>query len=257
MNLKGGVGKTVTALNLADCLNRAKKSVLLVDCDGQASLTRFYFPNFDPDIALTVADVLRGTGEPVWADNVLPINKYTQLLPAFSDLYGLDVAAIRRGNNIGLTTALRGFRDAVDEDRDTDYMIFDCPPGFTAASVSALMAAQEVVIPMLVDGFSVWGVTDMMAQINSIRTANPTIRIAGVLITQWHNTEVVRQGEAMLRGLRLPVFRTVIRRTDKIPESTFDRSSIYDYSPRSAASQDYRLWVKEYLGEEAAENGEV
>lgn len=249
MNLKGGVGKTVTALNLADCLNRAKKSVLLVDCDGQASLTRFYFPNFDPDIGLTVADILRGTGEPVWADNVLPINKYTQLLPASSDLYGLDVAAIRKGNNNGLT-ALRGFRDAVDEDRDTDYMIFDCPPGFTAASVSALMAAQEVVIPMLVDGFSVWGVTDMMVQISSIRTANPTIRIAGVLITQWHNTEVVRQGEAMLRGLQLPVFRTVIRRTDKIPESTFDRSSIYDYSPRSAAGIDYRLWVQEYLGEE-------
>lgn len=223
--------------------------MLLVDCDGQASLTRFYFPNFDPDTALTVADVLRGTGEPVWADNVLPINKYTQLLPASSDLYGLDVAAIRKGNNNGLT-ALRDFRDAVDEDREVDYMIFDCPPGFTAASVSALMAAQEVVIPMLVDGFSVWGVTDMMAQINSIRTANPTIRIAGVLITQWHNTEVVRQGEAMLRELRLPVFRTVIRRTDKIPESTFDRSSIYDYSPRSAAGIDYRLWVQEYLGEE-------
>lgn len=41
MNLKGGVGKTVTALNLADVLRRAGKRVVLVDCDGQASLTRF------------------------------------------------------------------------------------------------------------------------------------------------------------------------------------------------------------------------
>lgn len=243
------MGKTVTALALAAALSSAGKRVLLVDCDGQMSLTRFYFHDLDPDNVTTVADVLQGTAEAVWEDNVLPIlGTNIQLLPGSSGLYALDAAAIQ-GLGFGLCK-LRDFRDAVAEDGEVDYMIFDCPPGFTAASVSALMAAQEVVIPMLVDGFSVWGVTDMMAQINSIRTANPTIRIAGVLITQWHNTEVVRQGEAMLRGLQLPVFRTVIRRTDKIPESTFDRSSIYDYSPRSAAGIDYRLWVQEYLGEE-------
>lgn len=61
----------------------------------------------------------------------------------------------------------------------------------------------------------------------------------------------------MLRSLSLPVFKTVIRRTDKIPESTFDRRAIYDYSPRSAASVDYRLWVQEYLREEARQHGEV
>lgn len=135
------------------------------------------------------------------------------------------------------------------------HMIFDCPPGFTAASVSALMAAREVVIPMLVDGFSMWGVHDMAEQINGIRSANLTIKIAGVLITQWHNCELVRQGEILLRKLSLPVFKTVIRRTDKVPESTIDRRSIYDYSPRSAASRDYQLWVQEYLGEEVGQHG--
>ena len=256
MNLKGGVGKTVTALNLAAALSSAGKRVLLVDCDGQMSLTRFYFHDIDPDDQATVADVLQGTSEVVWEDNVLPIvGTNIQLLPASSGLYALDAVSIREGG-IGLTT-LRGFRDAVAEDGEVDYMIFDCPPGFTAASVSALMAAREVVIPMLVDGFSMWGVHDMADQINGIRSANPTIKIAGVLITQWRNCELVRQGEEMLRNLGLPVFKTVIRRTDKVPESTVVWQPIFDYSPRSAASQDYRLWVEEYLGEEAAENGEV
>lgn len=255
MNLKGGVGKTVTALNLAAALSSAGKRVLLVDCDGQMSLTRFYFHDIDPDDQLTVVDVLQGTSEVVWEDNVLPIvGTNIQLLPASSGLYALDAVSIREGG-IGLTT-LRGFRDAVAEDGEVDYMIFDCPPGFTAASVSALMAAREVVIPMLVDGFSMWGVHDMVSQIDGIKAANPRIKVAGVLITQWHNTEVVRQGEKLLRSLSVPVFRTVIRRTDKIPESTFDRSSIYDYSPRSAAGIDYRLWVREYLGEEC-EHGEI
>lgn len=254
MNLKGGVGKTVTSLNLAAALSCADKNILAVDCDGQMSLTRFYFPNLDPDRNLTVADVLQGTGKTVWEDNVIPVSEHISILPASSALYGLDVAAIRRGGN-GLT-ALRGFRDAVAEDREVDYMIFDCPPGFTAASVGALMAADEVVIPMLVDGFSMWGVSDMASQINGIKSANPRIKVAGVLITQWRNTEVVQQGEKLLRSLSVPVFRTVIRRTDKIPESTFDRSSIYDYSPRSAAGIDYRRWVREYLGEEC-EHGKI
>ena len=256
MNLKGGVGKTVTALNLAAALSSAGKRVLLVDCDGQMSLTRFYFHDIDPDDQATVADVLQGTSEVVWEDNVLPIvGSNIQLLPASSGLYALDAVSIREGG-IGLTT-LRGFRDAVAEDGEVDYMIFDCPPGFTAASVSALMAAREVVIPMLVDGFSMWGVHDMAEQINGIRSANPTIKIAGVLITQWHNCELVRQGEILLRKLSLPVFKTVIRRTDKVPESTIDRRFIYDYSPRSAASRDYQLWVQEYLGEEVNHHGEV
>lgn len=248
MNLKGGVGKTVTALNLADVLRRAGKRVVLVDCDGQASLTRFCLSDLAED-TLTVADVMTGTCEPVWEDNTVPVDPdgRVQLLPASSSLYGLDVATLRQGMDD--PGALMDFREAAEED-GVDYMIFDCPPGFTAASVSALMAASEVVIPMLVDGFSTWGVRDMDAQLNSLRQANCRIRIAGVLITQWHSADVVRQGEALIRNLGIHVFQTVIRRTDKMPESTFMRQAICDYSPRSAAALDYRTWVKEYLGEE-------
>lgn len=71
MNLKGGVGKTVTALTLADVLRRAGRTSVLVDCDGQMSLTRFYLPEFDPDTAPSVADVLMGCSETVWSDNTI------------------------------------------------------------------------------------------------------------------------------------------------------------------------------------------
>lgn len=254
MNLKGGVGKTVTALTLADALRRAGKTSVIVDCDGQMSLTRFYFPDLDPDNTATVADVLLGDSEPVWSDSTIPVDGKgkVQLLPGSSSLYALDVKALR--SSIHSIHSLRDFRDAAAED-GMDYMIFDCPPGFTAASCAALMAADEVVIPMVVDGFSVWGVSDMIAQVSSMRQANTAIKIAGVLICQWHNSEVVRQGEALLRGLSLPVFTTVIRRTEKVPESTFLRQPVHDYSPRSAAAQDYRAWVWEYLREEVRDDG--
>ena len=55
----------------------------------------------------------------------------------------------------------------------------------------------------------------------------------------------------------MPVFNTVIRRTEKVPESTFSRLPVMDYSPRSAASVDYRAWVWEYLTEGGGADGEV
>ena len=117
------------------------------------------------------------------------------------------------------------------------------------------MASDEVVIPTVVDGFSLMGVGDMVAQVSSMRQANAAIKIAGILICQWHNSEAVRQGETLLRH-RWPVFNTVIRRTERLPESTFMRRPVMDYSPRSAASLDYRAWVREYLHEEVRDDGQ-
>ena len=223
MNNKGGVGKTVTAINLADILVRDyHKRVVLADCDGQLNLTRFFFPGINPTDGGTVAEVLTGEHEPCWRENVVNVFEGLDLLPAA-------------------------------EDGETDYFIFDCPPGYTLASVSALIAAGEVVIPMLVDGFSFAGMMDMKDQLASLQRSGP--KIAGVLVTQWHNSDVVRQGESLVRSLGVPVFRTAIRRTDKVPESTFDRQPIVRYSPGSAAAQDYRRWVREYLGGELDAEG--
>lgn len=249
MNLKGGVGKTVTAINLADILVRQyHKSVVLADCDGQMNLTRFFFPDFDPAEEYTMASLLMGDGEPVWCDNLTPVCDGLNLIPGSSQLYDLDLAAIRNQGGI-LLRKVDDFCHCAASDGETDFFIFDCPPGYTFASMAALMAADEVIIPMTVDGFSFTGMMDMQNQMKSLRRVRGNIRIAGVLLTQWHNSEVVRQGEALVRTLEVPVFKTVIRRTDKVPESTFDRSSIVRYSPGSAAAQDYRRWVQEYLGE--------
>lgn len=247
MNNKGGVGKTVTAINLADILVRDyHKRVVLADCDGQMNLTRFFLPEFDPEDGGTVAEVLTGNHEPYWRENLAESCPGLDILPGSTALYDLDLLAMRDG--LGNPGALRDFRDAMEEDGETDYFILDCPPGYTLASVSALMASDEVVVPVGIDGFSFWGMMDMRAQLESLRRAAP--RIAGALVLQWRNSEVTRQGETLLREMDIPVFKTVIRRTDKVPESTFERKPIARYSPGSAAAQDYRKWVREYLGKE-------
>ena len=225
MNNKGGVGKTVTAINLADILVRDyKKRVLLVDCDGQCNLTDFFFPALDE--GLSVAEVLTGTCEPLWSDNIMPVRDGLDLLPGSEDLYTLQT------------------------DGEVDYLIFDCAPGYTCATVAALMSSDDVVIPVTVDGFSFRGLETMARQISGLRRNGLPAKVAGVLITQWRNTDVVAQADALLRQGEIPVFMTPIRRTDKVPESTFERVPLEAYSPRSAAGRDYRMWVEEYLGGE-------
>ena len=254
MNLKGGVGKTVTALNLADVLRRCGRRVVMVDCDGQANLTELCLTSAALDVlegaGITVTDLLQGESEPLWSDNVLPLGSdgLVSLLPADSSLYALDIAAIKAGRRVSLK-AFTDFRDAAAAD-GVDYMLFDCPPGFTAASVAALNAAGGVVVTTKVDGFSLRGVAKLRSQLRSMVGAGSG-GIDGVLITQWRKDAAVQAGETVLRSARgLKVFDTVIRWSSPVDGSTMAQQPLEAYSPRSNAAQDYRAWVKEYLGEE-------
>ena len=247
MNNKGGVGKTVTAINLADILVADhKQRVVLVDCDGQANLTRFFLPGADKLDLVTTADVLRGDCEQLWSDNLVPIRPGLDLLPSSSDLYELDLQAIKDG--VSAPERLRHFAEAAAADGEVDWMLFDCPPGYTLASVAALLSVREVMIPALADKFSLDGVFAVIAQLRGLSAACPGLR-SRVLLTQTRSAEVVGECEKLLRSQRVPLYRTKIRRTDKVPESTVTLSPMREYSPRSSAAVDYRCLAGELMEE--------
>ena len=249
MNNKGGVGKTVTAINLADILVRDHgKKVVLVDCDGQANLTRFFLPCLDTENGqfLTTADVLTGDCEQVWSDNLLPVRDGLDILPSSSGLYDLDMDAIMDGRSA--PEHMVQFVNAARDEADTDFFIFDCPPGYTVASVAALLAADEVVIPVTADAFSIDGVTAVMRQVRTIQRTRTGLT-ATALLTQVRSADVVTEGEKLLRSRGVKIFPTRIRRTDKVPESTISLTPLAQYSAGSAAARDYRAWVRELLGE--------
>ena len=247
MNNKGGVGKTVTAINLADILSSDyRQRVVLVDCDGQANLTNFYLPGVTVDTP-TTADVLTGDCcEQVWSDNLIPLQHNIQLLPSSSGLYDLDLQAIKDG--VSAPERLMHFAEAAREDGETDWMIFDCPPGYTVSSVAALLAADEVLIPVTADKFSIDGVIAVAQQARKIANAKPGLTVRA-LLTQVRRAEVVTEAEKALETMRVPVFRAKIRRTDKVPESTMSLEPLRKYSPGSSACQDYRALAGELMTE--------
>ena len=248
MNNKGGVGKTVTAINLADILVRDYlQRVVLVDCDGQANLTRFFLPDFDPSETpgVTTAGVLTGACESVWSDNLVPIRDGLSLLCGSAELYELDLRAVRDG--LSAPENLEGFAKSAEADNGADWMIFDCPPGYTVASVAALLSAAEVVIPVTADAFSLDGASAVMSQIWTIRRTRPQVS-AMALLTQARTADVVTEGERLLRCMGVGMYRTHIRRTDKVPESTLSLQPLREYSPGSSAARDYKAWAAELMG---------
>lgn len=147
--------------------------------------------------------------------------------------------------------AIKDLRDAVEEDDAYDIIVIDCPPNLSTACVSAILASDAVIIPVLSDACSATGVGDLVDQIASLRSLHPGLRVAGVLVNQWHRSPVVADSVSYLReeGM-VPVYDTVIRRTDKVPESSWARMAVQQWSPFCSAARDYRAWVAELLAKE-------
>lgn len=247
VNLKGGVAKTTTVINMAAILARDHESwVLVIDADSQCNTTEFF--DGDPD-GKSLTDILRGAhyyDDPgAFAESCIAKTNYENIdiLPGDAMLMDMDLSKVEQGtvkNNV--------LRYLVEKVADKyDHIIVDCPPAFNAASAAALVAADDVIIPIKLDAFSLRGMGNLMRQIKNMRRINPRLKLAGVLPTMWYKDEKIQKAEDQLRDAGLRVFHH-IRRSDKVDDMTFRQEPLLVTSPRSAAGIDYRKFVAEYVG---------
>lgn len=247
LNLKGGVGKTVTVVNAAAILARDHhQRVLVVDADSQCNTTEF-FSLGRADI--TLADVLRfeedGDVTDLAVAAIQPSNfAGVDLIPADDTLMDLDLTKVETQGV--RATCLRELLERLRELDAYDWVLIDCPPAFNAASTAALMAVEEVVIPIKLDAFSLRGMTNLLQQVTNMQRINPRLHVAGLLPTMWYRSPDVQGAEALLRKSALPVFSHV-RRSDRVDEMTFAQEPLLVTSPRSAAGIDYRTFVAELM----------
>lgn len=248
LNLKGGVGKTTTAINMAAILaTKWGKRVLLIDADSQCNTTEFFGGKETDD---TLANILRYSGSfDETAERYAPITiqntgiENLDLIPADDTLMDMDLSAASSG--VVDVNVLRSLVEAVRE--DYDYVLIDCPPAFNAAAAAALVAADDVVIPIKLDAFSLRGMINLTRQIKNMKRINPRLRISGLLPTMWYDDPQIQEAEQQLRAAGLRIFHH-IRRSDPVDKMTFRHEPLLISSPNSGAGIDYRTFAAEYVG---------
>ncbi|MCL2703877.1 MAG: ParA family protein [Defluviitaleaceae bacterium] len=244
INFKGGVAKTISAINIAHTLNtKHGKRVLLVDCDKQGNTSKFFGKHgYEGN---SIADVLL-SGD---VENVLIRIKHTtpalDLIPANMNLLHADRQILidaSRPQQTRLKKAIQGLESLYD------FAIIDCAPDLNMSVINALVATHDVLIPIKVDKFAFDGIDTLLEQIEEIKEFNPALRVVGGFVTMYARNNVNLQGvEALSEKAGLPMFETVIRKTVKVDETTYTGLPLAEYAPKCTAAKDYAALVDEYL----------
>ena len=249
-NQKGGVGKTVTAVNLGIGLAREGKRVLLADIDPQGSLTASLGYQRPDQMENTVAEILGRviSDEPQAPDEgIIHHAEGVDLLPANIELSGLEVTLV---NTMSRETILRDYLNSV---RDRyDVILLDCCPSLGMLTINALAAADEVIIPAQAHYLSLRGMEQLIRTISNVkRKINPALEIAGILITMADmRTNYSREIIELLRntyGSKLRIFDSIIPLSIRAAETSAEGRSIYLHDPAGKVSAAYTALTQEVL----------
>lgn len=242
INQKGGVGKTTTAVNLGAYLADKGHKTLLIDADSQANATSGLTAQkkYDTDLY----DVIHGQ---VSAEDAVYKTKIKKLhlLPASMNLAGveLELAALPNRENL-LKNLLAPLKDKYD------FILIDCPPSLSLMTVNALVAADDILIPIQAEFYSLEGLSQLIKTVRIIsRKQNPSLKVVGILLTMFDGrTNLSLQVEEEVKKyFGSKVFKTVIPRSVKLSEAPSFGEPILTYAPKSKGAEAYKKLTREVI----------
>lgn len=245
INLKGGVAKTTSSVNMAHILAAVHGyRVLLVDNDKQGNASKILNRHgYDkPGVAQVMTDRKIEPSEVIQNTEIGNLD----IIAANMNLLTANIEVMLDQSRPQQIRFKKFFERIYDQ---YDYCIIDNAPDINISTINALVASDDVMVPITIDDFAIDGLEELKEQIDNTREdLNPDLVFRGCFITQYDRTnEADIQGEAFLKTLDYPLFKTHIRRTPKMKPSTFARMPILEYSPTCGASIDYKKLVEEWL----------
>ena len=239
-NQKGGVGKTTSTVNLAAALAFLGQRVLVIDLDPQGNAsTALGIPHHEEIVS--IYDVL--LRDLPLSDAVVPVASVPRLfgVPATLDLSGAEIELVPLvARETRLKRALDTFL-AQSTDR-FDFVFIDCPPSLGLLTVNALVAAEEVLIPIQCEYYALEGVSQLVRTVEMIRShLNPVLSISTVLLTMHDartrlSSEVAAEVRAHFGDRVLP---TAIPRSVRVSEAPSFQQTVLTYDPGSTGAVGY------------------
>ncbi len=242
-NQKGGVGKTTTAVNLAASLAQHGSRVLVIDLDPQGNASTALDVAHQSG-ASSVYDVLV-EGRPL-ADIVRPAAEMPGLFcaPATIDLAGAEIELVPMvARELRLAKALRAY-----DTSQFDYVFVDCPPSLGLLTVNALVAAEEVLLPIQCEYYALEGVQQLLNTAELVRVNfNPGLYISTVLLTMYDGrTRLAADvAEDVRAHFGATVLRTIIPRSVRVSEAPSRGQSVITYDPGSSGAIAYTEAARE------------
>ena len=243
VNQKGGVGKTTTAINVSAYLAQDGFRTLLVDCDPQANSTGGLGLSRNAD-RITIYDVLGGSSAASEALSATEIEGLT-LLPGSRNLIGANLELV------GQERREFRLRDALGSvAAQFDFILLDCPPALDLLTLNALVAAENLLVPLQAEYFALEGISELVSTLDRVaQTFNPGLGLIGVLLTMYdERTNLSQQVAANLReffGDKL--LKTTIPRNIRLAEAPSHGKPVVLYDPRSRGAEAYQDLTRELL----------
>jgi chromosome partitioning protein len=246
-NEKGGVGKTVTVVNLGAAFCREGKSVLIVDMDPQFNATRGLGVDIEAGMP-TVYDLIKENESIAATDVIVPTKwKGLDLVPSHGDLAGAEVELI---DEAGRENRLKEGLESISG--EYDFILLDTPPSLSLLTVNVLAYAKEVLIPCQTHPYAYAALDGLFDTIFAIKeNINPDLSITGIVATLFdsrtrvsHNILEKLKNDERYTDLLLD---TVIRVNTTIAESADVSKPVIFYRKSSYGSTDYISLANELL----------
>ena len=251
INQKGGVGKTTTVINLAAGLTMRGKKILVIDLDPQGNATTGLGLSNIENSELTIYSVLNGNKK---ISEVIQSTKFENLNLVTSnvDLSGLEVETAGDSRRaFKLKDELASILN--DSGSSYDYILIDCPPSLSLLTIMALVASDELVVPLQTEFFALEGLTQLMKTIDRIKSnLNATLNIRGILLTMYDKRnklsgEVEKEAREYFKDI---VYQTIVPRNVRLSEAPSHGVPVLIYDKVCPGSKSYFSFTEEFLNQD-------